>query len=120
VEVKRKLLCTFENFQSLSEEVFVNSNVVFSTVSLIFKNYELMIFIDNDVKKGRYNVCIYKDKVNETHIPHVEDDAIGYYETEEYTTIFFTDFNLVKKFMAKLAYNHKEYQKRPIRRISSN
>ena len=120
MEIKRKLLCTFQNFQSLSEEVFTNHNVVFSTVSLTFGNQELMIFIDNDRENRRYNVRIYKDKATDSYVPHIEDNAIGYYETEKYTTIFFTDFSLVKKFVAKLAYNHKEYQKRPIRKISFN
>ena len=120
MRVKRKLLCTFQYFQSLPEDVFVNTNLIFSTVSLIFENYELMIFIEKDKDNDMYNVRIYKDKTTGTHIPHIEDEAIAYYENEEYTTICFTDYRTVKKFIARLGCNHREYQKRPIRKISFN
>lgn len=117
MQVKDKLFCPFSALKSLSEEIFVNSEIVFRTVSFTDRENELMIFLDRDVYHHCYKVRIYKSSYNERHNPHAHDNAIKYDENDEYTTVYFETYNNAKNFISNLAYNHREYHKRPYRKI---
>ena len=119
MQVKEKLYCAFNNFSNLPEEIFIHPEIAFRTVSLTDENYELMIFVDRDVYNNCYNIIIYKKESSDTHRPHASDNSFGYDENAEYTTIYFANYNLVKEFLRKLAYNHREYHQRPYRKIKN-
>lgn len=119
MQIKNKLFCTFNGFNSLPEKIFVNSETIFRSVSLTHEDKELMIFIEFDVYDDCYKVTIYKDCPSNKYISNKADNALGYRDSEEYTIIYFANFDLVKTFIKALGYNHPEFQSRPYRKIQN-
>ena len=65
--------------------------------------------------------AIYGEKIEEAQDAYNKaDNALGYRDSEEYTIIYFANFDLVKTFIKALGYNHPEFQSRPYRKIQNS
>lgn len=120
MQVKNILFCPFTTIRSLPEDLFINNEIRFNSISFTEREYQLMIFLCKQMHGDGYNVRIYKNTSAIKHIPHHKDSAIWYDENDEYSTIFFETFFMAKEFLLNLAYHHKEYHIRPYRKIKVN
>lgn len=80
--------------------------------------WELMIFLGKDEKSTDYEVRVYKNEPTDKYVPCKELDQVKRYEeNDEYASFFFEDYEVAVRFVRWVRYFHKEYKKRPARRI---
>lgn len=114
---------TEENFKTVDgkfETISLTTSLVTKEEPMKIQNYEIMVFIGKETKDSDFKVIIYRSNPDDKYICCGIDNANGYEENDEYTSIFFNTFEDVKKFLSLPHYLHTEFMKRPLRKIKED
>lgn len=131
MNLNEKVYFNYNQLRFVTEENFKTADGIFETISLTtslvtkeetmkIRNYEIMVFIGKETKDSDFEVIIYRSNPDDKYICCDIDNANGYEENDEYTSIFFNTFEDVKKFLSLPHYLHTEFMKRPLRMIKED
>lgn len=119
MQLENKILCHWDLVRLIDEEQLIDGVGDFLTLSVSHgESIELMIFLGKSDDDSEYEVRVYKNKPSDKYIPHESDNVLRYEEKDEYATFFFKEYENAREFVDNLAYVHREYHIRPIRKYN--